>query len=93
MGDHIERRRQQWYAVLDVPAKLQPVIGKKRLVQSLKTTSRAVAVDRARDLVGAWKRRFRSSAGASPVAVEEAASGVSGSRRPPQGSLMTSPRC
>ena len=74
MGDHIERRRQQWYAVLDVPAKLQPVIGRKRLVQSLKTTSRATAVDRARDLVGAWKRRFRSSAGASPMAVEEAAS-------------------
>ena len=73
MSDYIERRRQQWYAVLDVPQKLQPVIGKKRLVQSLKTTSRSTAVDRARLLVSTWKRRFKTSTvGASSVIAKEA---------------------
>jgi len=72
VGDFIERRRQQWYAVVDVPKKLQPVIGKARFVQSLKTTNRATAVDRARLLVSAWKRRFKSAAGASPIVSEAA---------------------
>jgi hypothetical protein len=72
VGDFIERRRQQWYAVVDVPKKLQPVIGKARFVQSLKTTNRSTAVDRARLLVSAWKRRFKSAAGASPIVSEAA---------------------
>jgi integrase len=73
VSDYIERRRQQWYAVLDVPEKLWPVIGKKRLVQSLKTTSRSTAVDRARLLVSAWKRKFKTSTeGASSVVAKEA---------------------
>jgi hypothetical protein len=34
---HLEKRRQTWFCVLDVPAPLRPIIGQRRLRQTLKT--------------------------------------------------------
>lgn len=40
---YLEQRRQGWYVVVDVPQKLVPSIGRKRLRRSLKTRILRVA--------------------------------------------------
>ena len=71
MSDYIEKRRQLWYAVLDVPPMLQPCVGKRRFVKSLKTASRPDAANRARIVVARWKQQI-AKAGRTDKLIEEA---------------------
>ena len=71
MSDYIEKRRQLWYAVLDVPPMLQPCVGKRRFVKSLKTASRPDAANRARIVVARWKQQI-AKAGKTDKLIEEA---------------------
>ncbi len=63
----LEKRRLRWYAVLDVPAKARPALGKSRLVQSLKTDSLSTARLR-RHAVLAGFHKLIDNAGKAPVA-------------------------
>ena len=58
MPSYIEKRRRVWYAVLDVPADVEKRVGKRRLVQSLKTESKTEAERLVLPVIGRWKNEF-----------------------------------
>lgn len=58
MPSYLEKRRQGWYAVLDVPTSIQSKIGKKRLVRSLGTQSLREAEDAKHGVIAEWKQLF-----------------------------------
>jgi integrase len=65
LPDFIERRRNRWYAVWDVPKDCRKAFaGKDRMVLSLQTESRSEAIIRARRLVEEWKLIAEKSRGA-----------------------------
>ncbi len=72
MPDHIEQRRNLWYATLKVPADLHDKLGKTKFLQSLHTADRRVAVPRAAALVAQWQATIREARG-EPEAVEKEA--------------------
>jgi len=51
---YLERRYRRWYAGHDIPADVQPVLGKKRFFQSLETEERKTAERRAAPLKVQW---------------------------------------
>ncbi|MCT4578263.1 tyrosine-type recombinase/integrase [Donghicola sp.] len=55
---YIEPRRRRWYFVLDVPKDCRKVVGKRRIVQSLKTESVTVAERSKGALLDYWKTTF-----------------------------------
>lgn len=65
---YLEQRRRAWYAVLDVPVELRSAVGKKRLVQSLKTDSQRVAERRIGAVISRWKTELEALRRADPVA-------------------------
>lgn len=64
--NHLEKRKDRWYAVLNVPPDVQPSIGKIRFVQSTKTGDRRLAVGRAAALVTEWKKVIAKARGKLP---------------------------
>ena len=69
---HIERRRQLWYATLEVPTGVRVLFdGKRRLVKSLGTPDKREAEILAAPLVASWKAQFRQAMGiTNPVHLE-----------------------
>ena len=55
MPKFLQRRRRQWYGVLEIPKALRPLFGKARFIQSLKTESLTTAEQRVLLVVGKWK--------------------------------------
>jgi len=55
MASHLQKRRQRWYAVLEIPKPLRPHLRRARFVQSLGTDSLAVAQRRVGPVVAAWR--------------------------------------
>lgn len=55
MSRHIEKRRQSWYAVLNIPSDVQAALGRKRFRTSLKTRDERVALRRAMRFIALWK--------------------------------------
>lgn len=72
MADNIERRGNTWYAVLHIPADVRHKFDKFKFHESLKTTDRRIAVERARALVGKWKAQIAEARGQSDPFIEEA---------------------
>ena len=75
MSDYLKKPnpgRNVWQARLDIPARLRPHFGDKRvLVKSLGTTDRKEAKHRAAVVVAVWRQQFKRAAsvsGASPDA-------------------------
>ena len=64
MPKYLERRRRQWYAILNIPAKLRPVIGRRRFLKSLETESLSVAEVRVLPIIAEWKRQIAIAKGA-----------------------------
>ena len=58
MPRYIERRRQTYYAVVEIPPSLRLTLGKKRLLKSLETRDLAVARDRRWEVVAALKKEI-----------------------------------
>ena len=63
---HAEFRRQRWYAVLDVPAEIQHLIGKGRLVKSTLTGDHIEARRRVPVLIAQWKAEIAKARGTLP---------------------------
>ena len=58
MPKYLQKRRRQWYAVLDIPVGLRDVFGKSRFKQSLKTDSLREAERLVGPVVALWKREI-----------------------------------
>ena len=58
-----EKRRKVWYAVLDVPAEVRHIIGKKRLVKSTKTQEEGEARIRIAVIVAGWRKEITKARG------------------------------
>lgn len=58
MPRHIEKRRQGWYAVLNVPDDVQKQIRRKRFRQSLKTRDKKIAENLAKPIVANWQHKI-----------------------------------
>ena len=72
MSKNIERRGNTWYATLHVPEDVRHIIGKSKFFQSLKTTDKRVAENRAAPIVAAWKAQIQAARGISDPFMEEA---------------------
>jgi len=68
MPRHLEKRRQGWYAVLNVPVDVQLELDRKRFRASLKTRDERVALRLAKPVIAHWQNqiaRARNEAGAN----------------------------
>ncbi len=63
MANHIERRRNLWYATLHIPAKLRPRLGRMKFIQSLGTADKRKAEYLAAPIIAGWKAQLRQTAG------------------------------
>ena len=61
--EHGEKRHRVWYAVLDVPAEVRHVFGKKRLVKSTKTRDDYEAQPRIVLIVAGWRKEIAKARG------------------------------
>jgi integrase len=60
-----------WMARLDIPVKLRPAFGGKRvLTKSLNTANKTEAKQLAAVIVARWRQQFRTAAGQDPLVVE-----------------------
>ena len=60
---YIQKRRRQWYAVLEIPKALRQHFGKPRFVKSLRTDSQRVAEQRVLPVILEWKRQITIARG------------------------------
>jgi len=68
---YLERRRRRWYALHDIPADVQEVIGRgKRFCQSLETEDRGTAERRAAILAAKWKSEIQKARSGSVDHIE-----------------------
>ncbi len=72
MSDHIEKRRQLWYATLKVPAHLREKVGCTKFLKSLGTADKRKAADLARPYIVQWKKRLKDAERETPGLVGEA---------------------
>lgn len=72
MSDHIEPRRNLWYAVLVIPKKARPVLGKYKFIQSLHTADKREAKHRALALISKWRAEIKQALGQSGAVQSEA---------------------
>lgn len=63
MANHIERRRNLWYATLHIPTKLRPRLGRMKFIQSLGTPDKRKAEYLAAPIIAGWKAQIRQAAG------------------------------
>ena len=61
MPRYLEKRRRQWYAILEIPKALRPTFGKARFKQTLQTESLTLAETKVLPLVHQWKRLIEAA--------------------------------
>ena len=57
MPRYLQKRRRQWYAVMEIPKKLRDHFGKPRFVVSLQTESLSVAERKVLPIIVEWKKQ------------------------------------
>ncbi|WP_207462274.1 tyrosine-type recombinase/integrase [Azospirillum sp. SYSU D00513] len=68
---YLEKRRQRWYALHDIPSDVQGVLGRRRFVQSLETEDKATARQRAAILEAQWLSEISKARKGSTDPIEE----------------------
>ena len=63
MPRYIQKRRRQWYAILEIPKALRQHFGKPRFVMSLRTDSQSIAEQRVLPVILDWKRQIAIARG------------------------------
>lgn len=58
---YLEKRRRRWYVVLDVPASVQSILGKERLVASTKTEDLSIAFVRRDAKLREWRTQIEEA--------------------------------
>jgi integrase len=74
MSDHIEKRRNLWYATLTVPAKHREALQRRHFRKSLGTSDKRRAKEKAQPLVAMWKATIRQLEGEHDAIRKEALS-------------------
>jgi integrase len=72
LSDHIERRRNLWYATLTVPADIRGKLGKHKFIQSLGTPDKRKALALAAPLIATWRAIIRRERGEVDAVTAEA---------------------
>lgn len=63
MSRYLQRRRRQWYAVLEIPKALRQHFNRSRFVLSLKTDSLSLAEQKVLPVIAEWKRKIAIAKG------------------------------
>ena len=63
MPKHLDKRRRQWYAYLNIPAGLRPIFGRRRFLKSLETESLSIAEVRVLPIIAEWKHQIAVAKG------------------------------
>jgi integrase len=64
MPSYLQKRRQRWYAVLEIPDGVRKHFAKKpRFIKSLETDSHTIALRRAALVVASWKKQIADAKG------------------------------
>ena len=58
MPEHLQKRANRWYAVMEIPRKLRPQFGRDRFIESLKTEDRSIAETKLYPKLAEWKARI-----------------------------------
>ena len=58
MPKYLQRRRRQWYAILEIPKALRQHFCKPRFVMSLQTDSQSVAEKKVLPVILEWKKQI-----------------------------------
>jgi integrase len=58
MPKYLQKRRRQWYAILEIPKTLRQQFGRPRFVQSLETESLSVAERKVLPVIVMWRRQI-----------------------------------
>ena len=58
MPKYLQKRRRQWYAILEIPKTLRQQFGRPRFVQSLETESLSVAEKKVLPVIVGWRRQI-----------------------------------
>jgi len=64
MPKYLQKRRRQWYAILEIPKTLRQQFGRPRFVQSLETESLSVADKKVLPVIVGWRRQIDLARGA-----------------------------
>ena len=64
MPKYLQKRRRQWYAILEIPKTLRQQFGRPRFVQSLETESLSVAEKKVLPVIVGWRRQIDLARGA-----------------------------
>lgn len=64
MPKYLQKRRRQWYAILEIPKILRQQLGRPRFVQSLETESLSVAEKKVLPIIVGWRRQIDLARGA-----------------------------
>lgn len=72
MPDHIEKRRNLWYATLTVPPDVRDRIGRFKFIESLGTADKRKAVALAAPVIARWRALIRRERGEGDALINEA---------------------
>ena len=70
MTNYLLKKRQRWYAVLDVPKDVRGIIEKTKFMKSLKTGDKRRALALCGPIVAAWKQQIENARGSDEIVAE-----------------------
>ena len=73
---NIELRNNTWFATLHVPHDVRPVIGKSKLIKTLKTSNKRVAQELALGVIAGWKAMIRQARAGNGGSTDDGYQGV-----------------
>jgi integrase len=84
MPKYLQKRRRQWYAILEIPKTLRQQFGRPRFVQSLETESLSVAEKKVLPVIVGWRRQIDIAKGVDVGTDDELLAAVMRVRRDTQ---------
>jgi len=84
MPKYLQKRRRQWYAILEIPKTLRQQFGRPRFVQSLETESLSVAEKKVLPVIVGWRRQIDIAKGVDVGTDDEVLAAVMRVRRDTQ---------
>lgn len=68
MPDYLMQRGHTWYAVMEIPKDLRPIIGQRRFMKTLGTQSRREALQRLHGVIQVWMDQIAQARGQTSAA-------------------------
>ncbi len=70
MTNYLLKKRQRWYATLDVPKDVRGIINKTKFMKSLQTDDRRRALALCGPIIAAWKQQIENARGSDEIVAE-----------------------